>query len=70
MEKDDCNRGGLHREDFPDPKRLSDRQLMKSLCTAIPQCMECDVDQCAYGREFRRRVRTGELGRRKKREDR
>ena len=57
-------------EDFPDPKRLSDRQLISRLCTAIPQCTECDVDQCAYGREWRRRVRTGELGRRKKRENR
>lgn len=55
--------------DFTDPAKLPDRLLLKKLCTAIPQCMDCEIDECAYGREFRRRVRTGELGRRKKRED-
>lgn len=51
-------------DDFPLPERLSDKQLLKSLCEAAPKCFECDVDQCNFGREYRRRVRSGEWGKR------
>lgn len=53
--------------DFTDPAKLLDRLLLKKLCTAIPQCMTCDVYECAYGREYRKRIREGTLGRSKKR---
>lgn len=55
--------------DFKDPKSLNDRALVRHLCSAIPGCMTCDIEQCAYGREFRRRIRTGEFGRKKKRHE-
>lgn len=59
----------LSQQDFADPEKLTDRLLLAKLCTAIPQCMTCDVYECAYGREFRKRVREGTLGRHKNHEN-
>lgn len=36
---------------------LDDVRLKNLICTSPPMCMTCDVDECRYGQEWRRRQR-------------
>lgn len=45
---------------IPDISKLSDRQLKGCLCAPAPTlCERCDIIECRYGREWRRRQQEG-----------
>lgn len=59
----------LQKDDVPDIRHLSDRQLLAHICTRHPGCMNCPIDKCRFGQEYRRRVKAGEWGQRRKRNE-